>query len=210
MHALHSLCRLGLPRMPIMWYVIVIGNKMRRKRTEQGSSVHDTTRCSVVMSWTVCSIATSVICAGHTSLFKSGFRLVTSIGGNYILCCTIQDTSRDINSLYYMYWVYAIVRKRIRYNKRYGDYVQCCTIEDTSRDINNLYYMCKLYMPICQSLKVDSLHQGVVSTVLYNTRYFRRHKQLVLFVPLFESGLAAWKGVVTTTQSISREKLFPN
>lgn len=136
-------------------------------------------------------IATSVICAGHTSLFKSGFRLVTSIGGNYILCCTIQDTSRDINSLYYMYWVYAIVRKRIRYNKRYGDYVQCCTIEDTSRDINNLYYMCKLYMPICQSLKVDSLHQGVVSTVLYNTRYFRRHKQLVLFVPLFESGLAA-------------------
>ena len=155
-------------------------------------------------------IATSVICAGHTSLFKSGFRLVTSIGGNYILCCTIQDTSRDINSLYYMYWVYAIVRKRIRYNKRYCDYVQCCTIEDTSRDINNLYYMCKLYMPICQCLKVDSLHQGVVSTVLYNTRYFRRHKQLVLFVPLFESGLAAWKGVVTTTQGISREKLFPN
>ena len=98
-------------------------------------------------------IATSVICAGHTSLFKSGFRLVTSVGGNYILCCTIQDTSRDINSLYYM---------GIRYCSK-ADWLQ-----------QKVWWLC---------------------TALYNRRYFKRHKQLVLYVqiiyahmPVFESG----------------------
>lgn len=65
-----------------------------------------------------------------------------------------------------MYWVYAIVRKRIGYNKRYGDYVQRCTIEDTSRDINNLYYMCKLYMPVFESGFVTS-RCGKYSAVQY-------------------------------------------
>ncbi len=60
-------------------------------------------------------------------------------------------------------------------------------------------------MPLFESGLVTSEGVVTVSTVLYNTRYFRRPKQLVLYVPLFESGLVSSKGVVTTTQGISRE-----